>query len=356
MKKLVMMIAIMLTYGTGNAQNLVQNPSFEETEKIDNRWSGTFMKFNRKIKYWDSPTQGSPDILHVNFLDKMFPKRPNVDLSKHSPRTGDVMIGIKAYGCASKTLHCKEYLQIKLLEPLEKGVQYSFEFWISPINSSIKVNSFGIAVSPTRLQEYNVSSLLDIEAIGVSDKIIDNDEVEWQRISGVFEAEEAAEYLLIGNFYSDDLIEAKVEENGIDYAYYLIDDVSLKPLYPKKKEDKYETGQTIVLDNILFDFDKATLKTSSHTTLNDLVLVLTKETNISIEIRGHTDNKGKADYNLNLSQKRAESIQDYLIKKGIDATRLTAKGFGDKYPIINSETDENRAINRRVEIKIERKK
>jgi len=99
---------------TGITQNLIANSSFEEVTEITNRWSGTFSAFNRRIAHWDSPTQASPDILYIGTLGKMFPKRPKVNLKAHRPRTGKFMIGIKAFGCLTNNLHCKEYLQIKL--------------------------------------------------------------------------------------------------------------------------------------------------------------------------------------------------------------------------------------------------
>ena len=113
MKNLMPLIFLLLISQTAVGQNLVLNPSFEDIIENTPRWSGNALSFNKRIKHWDSPTQGSPDILFVNSLDKMHPKRPKVDLSKYTPRTGRFMIGIKTYGCQTNTLHCKEYVQIE---------------------------------------------------------------------------------------------------------------------------------------------------------------------------------------------------------------------------------------------------
>jgi OOP family OmpA-OmpF porin len=79
---------------------------------------------------------------------------------------------------------------------------------------------------------------------------------------------------------------------------------------------------------------------------------LQKNPTIKIEIAGHTDNKGDKKYNQTLSQKRAETVVNYIVKKGIAITRLTAKGYGDTTPIAPNDTEENKAKNRRTELKV----
>ena len=82
-------------------------------------------------------------------------------------------------------------------------------------------------------------------------------------------------------------------------------------------------------------------------------LILIKQNpTIKIEIAGHTDNKGDKKYNQTLSQKRAETVVNYIVKKGIAITRLTAKGYGDTTPIAPNDTEENKAKNRRTELKV----
>jgi len=87
------------------------------------------------------------------------------------------------------------------------------------------------------------------------------------------------------------------------------------------------------LDNIFFEFGKATLSPQSSTALDKLVKLLNDNPNITIEIGAHTDRVGSAEGNLQLSGKRAESVVEYLIKGGIEADRLTAKGYGKSQPV-----------------------
>ncbi|MEN9997139.1 MAG: hypothetical protein RI922_129 [Bacteroidota bacterium] len=111
-------------------------------------------------------------------------------------------------------------------------------------------------------------------------------------------------------------------------------------------------GSKIILKNIFFDFDKATLRPESTNELQRLTKLLTDVPTLKIEISGHTDSKGANDYNLKLSDNRAKAVVDYLIKAGISADRLTYKGYGEDQPISTNDTDAGRQLNRRTEFKI----
>lgn len=111
-------------------------------------------------------------------------------------------------------------------------------------------------------------------------------------------------------------------------------------------------GTKIILKNIFFDFDKATLRPESTNELERLTKLLNDVPTLKIEISGHTDAKGAADYNQKLSQSRAKSVVDHLVKSGIAANRLTFAGYGKEQPIAPNDTDEGRQLNRRTEFKI----
>ena len=110
--------------------------------------------------------------------------------------------------------------------------------------------------------------------------------------------------------------------------------------------------EVVRLNNIFFDLAKSSLKEESFFELNRLVKMLTDNTAIKLEISGHTDNTGADDSNLKLSQDRAQSVVDYLTKNGIKKDRLEAKGYGESVPIATNETNEGKALNRRVEFKV----
>jgi outer membrane protein OmpA-like peptidoglycan-associated protein len=115
---------------------------------------------------------------------------------------------------------------------------------------------------------------------------------------------------------------------------------------------KVKIGTKIVLRNIFFDFDKATLRQESSMELERLFQLLIDIPTLKIEISGHTDNKGSAEYNKELSGKRAQSVVDYLISKGIKADRLKAAGYGFERPMATNDTEEGRQLNRRTEFEI----
>lgn len=113
-----------------------------------------------------------------------------------------------------------------------------------------------------------------------------------------------------------------------------------------------EVGQVIRLNNIFFEFGKATLLEESYLELNRLVNLLNENPEMQIAIAGHTDNVGSDSANQQLSQERASAVLDFLTSKEIDADRLTSIGYGETQPVATNETDEGRASNRRVEFKI----
>lgn len=133
-------------------------------------------------------------------------------------------------------------------------------------------------------------------------------------------------------------------------------DIPLAATYQEVIKDvqlkNVQVGQKIVLRNIFFDFDKATLRPESTNELERLIKLLTDVPTLKIEISGHTDNKGSAQYNQTLSESRSKSVVEYLISKGIAKERLEYKGYGLTQPIAPNESDEGRQLNRRTEFKI----
>ncbi|WP_161889688.1 OmpA family protein [Pontibacter russatus] len=113
--------------------------------------------------------------------------------------------------------------------------------------------------------------------------------------------------------------------------------------------------KAIVLENIFYDFDKADIRPDAALELDKLVQVLEDNPGISIELSSHTDARGSDVYNEDLSQRRAESAVEYIISKGIDRSRITAKGYGESRPVVrNADTEEEHQRNRRTEFKVVR--
>jgi outer membrane protein OmpA-like peptidoglycan-associated protein len=133
-------------------------------------------------------------------------------------------------------------------------------------------------------------------------------------------------------------------------------DSFIKAGYQEIHKDLYlvpiEIGQVVRLNNVFFDFDKWDLRPESFMELDRVVTLLNENGTIEIEMSAHTDSRGSDDYNFKLSDNRARSVMDYIIAKGIAASRITSKGYGETKPVVPNDTDENRQLNRRVEFTI----
>jgi len=118
------------------------------------------------------------------------------------------------------------------------------------------------------------------------------------------------------------------------------------------KLEKLQADSKMELDNITFATNSADIASSSYEELNRLVDLLKLNNQFKVEISAHTDDKGADAYNMKLSDRRANSVVNYLRLKGIPSNRLVAKGYGKTKPLVPNTSDENRAKNRRVEFKI----
>jgi len=145
---------------------------------------------------------------------------------------------------------------------------------------------------------------------------------------------------------------------SLKYRNFTTDVDYTKMILPADKQAEYdvrikiEPAREFVLDNVYFDSGKATLKPSSNNALNNLVEVLKAKSTMCVEIQGHTDDTGKEDDNLKLSQNRAEAVKKYLVSKGIAENRISAKGYGSDLPIADNGTEAGKSKNRRTSLKV----
>jgi len=150
-------------------------------------------------------------------------------------------------------------------------------------------------------------------------------------------------------FHSENF--ALAENIASDQPFLL--EIGLQPI----KEPKTESGialssKPIILKNVFFETGKADLRPESVAELNRLKSLLVENPLLRIQLNGHTDNIGSDTDNLNLSDARARAVYTYLIENGIDASRLSSKGFGETKPIDTNDTDEGRQNNRRTEFEV----
>ncbi len=164
------------------------------------------------------------------------------------------------------------------------------------------------------------------------------------------------------------LSEGKYSEMLTNYGWYIIN-ISAKGYLnlsdtlwvmdckrPEIHRDYYltplEAGLNVRLKNIQFNFGKTSLHPDSYEELKDVAELLTRNPELKLEIGGHTDSDGPEDYNLWLSQSRAQAVVEYIISQGANTAQLVAKGYGESKPIEISETQQAKSINRRVEFTV----
>lgn len=138
----------------------------------------------------------------------------------------------------------------------------------------------------------------------------------------------------------------------VDMAYLSQKQIVDSKITANFQLNKIDVGATMVLDNIFFETNKATIKTESAAELARLAALLVENPTIKLEISGHTDNVGSYRANQKLSEARAKSVVDYMVSQGVSADRLQYKGYAFNQPIADNNTPEGRAKNRRVEFKV----
>ena len=127
--------------------------------------------------------------------------------------------------------------------------------------------------------------------------------------------------------------------------------VPVAPAAPVVVPPPKPVPETVVLKGVNFANNSAQLTAGSSKTLDEAAAALMRRSEIKAEVAGHTDNRGAAQYNRTLSQRRAETVRSYLASKGVDPARLTARGYGPDAPIADNGSESGRAANRRVELR-----
>lgn len=112
------------------------------------------------------------------------------------------------------------------------------------------------------------------------------------------------------------------------------------------------SGEAVRLSHLIFSEGKAVIKPESFDELDELVALMKGNPKVEIQLEGHTDIRGNANANLKLSEDRTEAVKKYLVSKGIEKSRIETKAFGGSQPISREDSEEARALNRRVEMRI----
>lgn len=269
----------------------------------------------------------------------------------------------------------KEFLQVKLAEPLHRGTTYEYEMYVRfAFWSNASLKSMGALFS-----KLGYKSKADAVKTAMIDSVCKKGGLingyHWFKISGKYMADGGEKYLTIGNFSPNvkkDMIKMNVFKLGFKEAYYFIDDISLvkaKEIVEKVKveiigafnvetqdsvlevKNNIKVGEKVQLKNIFFENGRYYLLPESYSELNKLVQYLLRNPQMEVQINGHSDNSGSKAKNQRLSEQRAREVFEYLIKKGVQ-NKLYFKGYGSSVPIASNDTPDGQAKNRRVEFEI----
>ncbi|HHS96188.1 MAG TPA: OmpA family protein, partial [Phaeodactylibacter sp.] len=310
-KTLCCTISVLFSFYFSFSQNLVPNPSFEKADYTSRFLNKTGRDFERQVKHWTVPNQASTDLISPRFN--------STNLTTIPPHSGKQMAGIVTNGN-----FWSEYVGVKLKEKLVPGTQYYVEFWISmpkyyakkkPVATHLHPY-FGILFSD-KIFHRGKEILNGKPQINAGTETFVEPE-KWTKVFGTFTAQEATQYLYLGQFW-DDKVRPK-----LNIGYFFIDDVFVQAF--KSTAVKYEPSRyynisgsvaSVIMDNIYFETDKYDLLPESHKELNKLIGIMQKNPSLTIEIQGHTDSQGDESHNEVLSKNRAQAVYNFLVDAGI---------------------------------------
>lgn len=386
------------------AQNYIINGSFERARVLDTKlkielnpcaFSSNPESFNLNVDAWHTYAMVTPDIFLMDSTTACEKQLPR-------PRTGNKMLGLIMYLPGTDGNHeydYHEYVEGRLAKSLVPGKRYRVSFWVKEAKQAgadhlkglaglnvksepVNCGNFGFyfATEPSSEKENIRFSIFDYglkPQVNFQEIVTTGDG--WIKMSAVFVPDRPFRYFIFGNFFSDggtltdlpkdrhtviDAFNAKQSDNWkkiIRIAYYCFDDFSVveeKDAVPEPAKMP-SLSQKLLLDKkislsatLLFEVDKANLKPEANAELDAIVAALNQNPAIRLEIGGHTDNTGNEPHNLDLSERRAGAVRDYLVAHGVSLKRLLIKGYGASIPVSENTTVEGRAENRRVECKV----
>ncbi|MCX2720594.1 OmpA family protein [Lentiprolixibacter aurantiacus] len=341
------------------AQNLVQNPSFEKFEQCPVKLGN----LNTDVVQWSTPTLGSTDYFHSCSIHMGTPKNFN---GEQAAKFGSGYSGLYLYAPDDY----REYLQGELIGTLEKGKQYELSFFISLAErSDFAIREFGVLFTDNPLKfetKRNISRKVRYSEannryhyLRIPDSEFFRDTQDWVEVRTTFEAKGTERFMILGNFENNAAtLTTKRKRLARQGAYYYLDRVSLsspgksgtvtEASVPIEDEVAYELGEEHTFKNVLFAFDEYHLDSEAREEVLTVYNYLAKHPTYQITVHGHTDNVGTATYNQRLSERRSEAVARELRRLGLPKSRISWSGKGGREPLASNDSEEGRQENRRV--------
>ncbi|MDO6388866.1 OmpA family protein [Pontibacter sp. BT731] len=380
MKAILLYFLFSLYLSQAMAQNLVRNPSLEQLK-------GGVIGFKA--------ISGTPDIASIEAKVLQFPPYFNAYQSNTPSRQlaniefGEVCL------CQWFSFEASELTQVELARPLRKNQEYVVSL------HTIKASTIEPPISEVTVHFVNRPLPAIRQVYGLKDHPLTNAAIpytslrpataeplasrtNWIKVSGSYKAKGGERYLLIGNFLGANAsalevmnpeteeVEEELKSSKKKGTYYCYDNISVvlkpeadgegeaipsaipdaAPSMASVAEAPIAIGSTITLSDVNFATADHTIRPVAFPLLDSLAAFMALRAQVAVQIVGHTDDVGAEADNLALSQRRAAAVKAYLEDKGIAAYRISAKGLGEASPKKDNLTEENRALNRRVEIEI----
>ncbi|MDA0913439.1 MAG: OmpA family protein [Bacteroidetes bacterium] len=351
---------------TATAQNLIPNGSFEEQRECPIDFSAYELK---TLNHWRQGNGGTPDHFsecaagsRVGVPENLFGFQPALD--------GKAYVGLVLYSKSNESY--REYLHAQLSRALKKGEWVCVEWWVCAADhAKFTTDGLGVHFGPKRLSGFDLGAL-NFQA-QVQNPLLNilSDRWSWMKLSDAFQAKGGEQFVTIGNFH--EMRDVRVlerrdaPEESKDWAYVYLDDFKAFPVGDPSEcsclNNSIEENVTdppwqvyqreqIKLDAILFDFDSFELTESAQNQIEELASEMRSNRFLVIEVNGHTDFIGPDDYNMTLSEQRAQSVLNALKERGIDPARLKLSWHGSQLPAADNSTSQGRQQNRRVEFEL----
>ena len=328
-----------------NGQNLVKNPSFESRIKCPDSYGS----LSEDVMNWRKPTLGTTD--YFSTCSEKLPVENNF-IGSQVPYDGNAYVGLYLY--APKDY--REYITAELETSLAKDKLYKVSFMINLADEvEFAVKDFGILLTQAAF-EINTSKYIDLNYLPsgsaanykqISNATFYKDTSNWIEISTTIIGNGKERFLTIGNFSNNEqTLKEVVKKSARKSSYYYMDMVSVTEI------PTYNLNELYVIEDLLFDFDETYIEISYNQQLNELVGYLEHHPDLNVYLYGHTDSKGSQEYNDNLSDQRAVTVANFLVKLGLSSDRISWKGYGFKKPVVDNQKEDLRFKNRRVEFLI----
>lgn len=346
------------------SQNMISNPGFETYNECPRHLGN----LHQDVADWTTPTSGTTDYFHMCSFHMGTPENFN---GVQRTVEGEGYAGFYAYAPDDY----REYLQVPLKSTLKAGAVYRLSFYVSLAErSDYAIRDFGILFSSEPLEIDTKKNITKAKRFAYAENAYNyletpasdflSDTSDWSRIEARFEAEGTERYLILGNFRTNRQTRTTTTGRSSNKgAYYYIDKVALLEQKPElaiahapsdPRNASYQLDSLQVFRSLLFEFDTYSLSNPGQEELQTLYEFLRQDSDLQLQLAGHTDGKGTTDYNRTLSEKRCLAVARYLEKLGMPLGRIQWEGYGSSRPIASNETEAGRSQNRRVEFLIRR--